>query len=399
MRVAVVGSGISGLAAARRLGATQRVESIELFEADSRPGGHVNTIDVDGVPVDTGFIIYNERTYPRLTRLFRELDVPTRPTEMSFSSTCERCGHSWGTATWRSSLDAGVVTLVQIVRFFRAMRARLARGDLGRATLGDVLDGHDAAARHFIVPMGAAIWSTSHEEMLDFPAEAFLSFWRNHGMLQTSGAPIWRTVVGGSRVYVDRLLARLPARLHLSTPVTALRRDAGGVVVNDRRFDAAILAVHSDVAHRLTGNPLLADIPYTPNDTWLHTDDSFMPPARRAWSSWNVRTADCRAAEPRVEATYWMNRLQGLAGPRQYFVTLNPTRPIAPSKRIARIAYAHPLFSFRALDARARLVDTPPVWLAGAWRGHGFHEDGLRSGEEAAEALLAWSERRLRSVA
>jgi predicted NAD/FAD-binding protein len=236
--------------------------------------------------------------------------------------------------------------------------------------------------------------------MLEFPAETFLRFYANHGMMGWTGAPRWRTIVGGSRVYVDALLARHRLKVHTRTPVQRLERGAGGVTVHTaaggaRRFDRVVVATHTDQALALLDTPspaerrVLGGLSYQVNDVWLHTDDTFLP-APRARASWNYQTDDCRAPEPLLMATYWMNSLQGLPGPTHYLVTLNPTRPIAASRVLGRYAYAHPQYDFAALRAQAAVPSIQGergVYFAGAWQGFGFHEDGLRAGQEAAAAL------------
>lgn len=427
VRVAVVGSGIAGLGAARDL--ARAGAEVDLFEADDRPGGHSNTVALSlggrDVAVDTGFIIFNHRTYPRLVRLFHELAVPSHPTDMSFSCACAACGLEWGSAGL-GTMFAQRKNLLRlehhrllagIFRYFRA-----ANGDLAdEARLGDLSLGEwararaipDRVLRHFLVPIGAAIWSTPSEQMRDFPARSFLRFCQNHGLLGLTTAPRWHTVVGGSRVYVERLLRSAPIRLHLSTPVRSVRRAAevlvetGGASPQLRRFDHLVLATHSDTALRLLADPsederrILGSIRYTDNETVLHGDLRHMPAARGAWSSWNHRSEDCRGAAGAVEVTYWMNRLQGIEGP-PLLVTLNPRRPIDPAKIYARLRYAHPRFDGAAIAAQGELqrIQGPlRTYYAGAWQGYGFHEDGLRGGQEAAAALLRAAAERSQAVA
>ncbi len=413
MQIAIIGAGISGLGAARALHSRHEVE---LFEAEGWTGGHTNTIEVqraDGrsVAVDTGFIIYNERTYPLFSRLLAELGVPTRATDMSFSTTCRSCGLEYGSAGLgalfaqrRNVARPGHWRLLaEILRFFRAGTVSLHDQRARNLTLGEWLSRRGisrAAIDHFILPMGAAVWSTSARDMLEFPAESFLRFQHNHGMMNVVGAPRWRTVVGGSQVYVRALVERLGLNIHRGKPVERIERDERGVTLRvaggaARRFDRVIVATHSDQALALLAAPsaderkTLAALRYTSNDVWLHTDESFLPQAR-ARASWNYVTDDCRAPEPLVGATYWMNRLQGLEGPEQYLVTLNPTRAIDPARIIRRFSYAHPRYDFAALRAQTqlpRLQGAHHTYFAGAYHGHGFHEDGLRSGMDAAAAL------------
>ncbi len=413
MHIAIIGAGISGLAAARAL---HTRHDVEVFEAEDRIGGHTHTIEVDAangrrVPVDTGFIIYNERTYPLFSRLLAELGVPTRATDMSFSASCRRCDLEYGSAglsalfaqrrNVRSPAHWRLIS--EVLRFFRAGHQALHDASAANLTLGEWLDRRGiarGAIDHFVLPMGAAIWSTSARELLDFPAIAFLRFQANHGMMSLVGAPRWRTVVGGSQAYVRALCEQHGLRVHRAAPVARIGRDERGVTLRlpggARRFDRVLVATHSDQALALLGDGASADeqrvlgaLGYTPNDVWLHTDESFLPQPR-ARSAWNYQTEDCRAPERRVGATYWMNRLQGLDGPEQYLVTLNPSREIDPARVIRRLSYAHPRYDFAALRAQAqlpRLQGPLHTYFAGAYHGHGFHEDGLRSGLEAAALL------------
>jgi predicted NAD/FAD-binding protein len=412
MRIAVVGSGIAGLGAASVLGSRHEVD---VFEAADWVGGHTHTVEVrraDGrlTPVDTGFIIHNERNYPLLTRLFAELGVPTRPTDMSFSATDGRTGRSWGSAGLTSLFAAKGsavdprhwIMLAEILRFFRVGQAALHDPRVQHLTLGEFIARKGigrAAVDGFVVPMGAAIWSTAAREMLDFPAATFLRFYANHGMLSVTGAPRWKTIVGGSQVYVQLMVERFGLKVHTRAPVARIERDDAGVTLHlpggPRRFDAVVVATHSDTALALLGAPtplerkVLGALRYTDNDVWLHGDESFLP-APRARAAWNYFTEDARTPEARVCATYWMNRLQGLDGPEQFLVTLNPTRPIAPDRVWGHWTYAHPRFDFAALRAQQqlpRLQGKLRTVFAGAYVGHGFHEDGLRAGYEAAAAL------------
>lgn len=414
MRVAIVGGGIAGLGAARALagagaGDGAAAVDVELFEAERRAGGHAHTVDVHGVPVDAGFIVYNEPTYPLFTRLVAELGVATRPTEMSFSTRCARCGVEYGTAGADLVSPRHWRLFAEMLAFFRVARRALEAGVDPALTLDELLARHRVGPRaiaHFVKPMGAAIWSTDAGRLGAFPAATFLRFFTNHGMLALTGAPRWRTIVGGSRAYVDALLARLArrgVRVHREAPVARVHRDAAGVTLElaagaARRFDAVVLATHSDQALALLADPggderaLLGAIGYTPNEAWLHTDASFLPRRRASWAAWNYHVEDCAAPGPAVSVTYWMNRLQGLPGPTPYLVTLNPTRPIDPARVIRRIAWAHPRFDREALRAQARLGELQGrrrTWFAGAWQGYGFHEDGLRAGTAAAAAIKA----------
>jgi predicted NAD/FAD-binding protein len=411
LRIAVIGSGIAGMSAAWALAARHRVT---LFERDSRPGGHSNTIDLSlpegKVPVDTGFIVYNERTYPNLTALFAHLGVPTRETEMSFAAslgdgTFEYSGSSLGGlfAQKRNLLRPRMWhMLADTMRFYREARGAAAIG-ASDLTLGDYLDQAgfgEVFIRDHLLPMGGAIWSSSIDQMRDHPLRAFVRFCDNHGLMQLSNRPQWRTVVGGSRAYVKRLLADRPLDLVLSARIARVERAHAGpaIVMEDggrRTFDAVVLATHSDQALALLAAPtgdeekLLGSLRYQPNRAVVHGDKNLMPRRRAAWSSWNV-IGGAEDDDALICVTYWMNRLQHLPTERQVFVTLNPNRPIAADKTFATFDYAHPLFDHGAMRAQAelwRLQGVGGVWFCGAYFGAGFHEDGLQSGLAVAEVL------------
>jgi predicted NAD/FAD-binding protein len=417
MRIAVIGSGISGLAAAWRLAPQHRVT---LFEADSRPGGHTNSVDVtlDGVthPVDTGFLVYNERTYPNLIALFGQLGIETTKSDMSFSVSVgphrfEWCGSNLATlfaqpsnalrpAFWRMIAD--------ILRFNRQATALALRGDDAAADLAVPLarflarEGYSASFRdHYLLPMAAAIWSCPMKQMLDFPLGSFVRFFHNHGLLQVENRPQWFTVPGGARRYVHRMLERIDD-LRLATPVRSVRRAPdlrGGVaIVTDsgiERFDQVVLACHSSQSLSLLADAdaderaVLAAIPYQPNRAWLHTDASLMPRRRSAWAAWNY-LSNGNAASPDVSVTYWLNRLQPLPFASPVFVSLNPLAEPAPGSVIASFDYEHPVFGAESVVAQRKLAGIQgrrDTWFAGAWTGFGFHEDGLKSGLKVADAI------------
>jgi predicted NAD/FAD-binding protein len=407
MKIAVIGSGVAGLGAAWAL---EGVHDLVLYEAADRLGGHANTvtIDYDGVAmaVDTGFIVYNEDNYPNLRGLFSALEVETRLTDMSFAC-------AGGGVEWSSNFPRGVFAqkrnlvrpdflgmLNDIRRFYAVARADLLRGDIDDLTLSAWLRlrrfGGGFRDR-FLLPMGAAIWSTTEGGIGDFPAESFLRFLANHGLLQFK-PPKWRSVVGGSRTYVDRIGQALGASVRLGAAVVEVRRTGTGVIVRDRlggedRFDQVILACHAPDALAMLAAPdaeeraLLSAIRYAPNRAWLHRDPSLMPSRESAWGSWNyVADADSEAA-PYV--TYWMNNLQGLDDARPLFVSLNAPPP-DPALTFGAFDYEHPQFDSAALAAQrrfGRIQGRGGVWYAGAWLGYGFHEDGVTSGVKAALAL------------
>lgn len=416
MKVGVIGSGISGLGAARAL-ARQGDIDVEVLEAGARPGGHVYTVDVPGVgvsvPVDMGFIVYNEKTYPHLTRLFAELGVRTRPTTMCFSVAHPRLGIEWASdglaalfAQKRNLIRPRHYRfLVRMERFLRRARQDAERGVAEDLSLADYLrrGGWDTdIAELFVIPLGAAIWSTPAGQVGDMPAALYLRFLRNHGMLEPVKALPWRTVVGGSRAYVERLLAAGDFAVRCNARAARLERDDRGVDVvladgERRRYDRVVVATHSDQALGLLAEPtadegrVLGAIRYTDNECVLHTDDSFLPRARRARASWNYEVG-AGEASGKVCVTYFMNRLQGLPGPARYCVTLNPHRPVADNRVLHRARFAHPLLDGAAVRAQREipaLQGTRRTYYAGAYCANGFHEDGLRAGLTAAARLLA----------
>ena len=410
--VAVVGAGVSGLTAAYVL---RTSHDVTLFEAEPRLGGHAHTHTVRTstgaeVAVDSGFIVHNERTYPTLLRLFRELDVPTRPTEMSMSVTCAGCGLSYAGARGASGLFAQrrrlldpryLRMLAEVPRFHRAARAVLADGPTD-LTWGEFLARGRYSryfVQHFAVPLIACVWSSGDDDALAYPAQHLFRFLENHGMLTVGGSPTWRTVVGGSRTYVDRLAARLDD-VRAGSAVVAVERDEDGVTVRTAdgaaaRFDQVVLATHADdaLAILVDASPEekadLAAVGYSENHTWLHRDGSVLPAEPRARASWNYRKDACGTGASRVLVSYWMNHLQGLATTDDLVVTLNAPERVAPESVVARMTYRHPVFTPAAVAAAARLRTSggPRLAFAGAHLGWGFHEDGARSGLAAAERL------------
>lgn len=413
MRIAVVGTGISGLSAAYLL---HQHHDLTVYERNGYAGGHTHTVDVPGpdgpMPVDTGFIVYNERNYPRLTALLSELGVATRASDMSFAASLdngrvEYAGDGPGTLfAQRTNLGSPSHwrMLADIVRFNRDARRLLGDPLAEEQTLGEMLDGgrySRAFRERYLVPMGAAIWSCTPETMLDFPASAFVRFFDNHGLLRLRDRPQWRTVVGGGRAYVERLTAGFRERVALGRAAARVERDPQGVTVIDSngdraRFDQVVLATHADQARALLAEPdawersVLDAFRYQHNHAVLHSDPTLMPRRRRVWASWNYLASSGPQASGELAVTYWLNRLQGLPPDRDYFLTLNPPREPAPSATLARFDYEHPILDRRAMRAQAvlpRLQGRQRTWFCGSYFGYGFHEDGLRAGMAVAEGL------------
>jgi predicted NAD/FAD-binding protein len=409
MRIAVVGTGIAGLGAAYAL---SRAHDVEVFEREERLGGHTHTVlhrTADGrtIPLDTGFIVMNERNYPRLTRLFAELGVRTQDSEMSFSVSCRRCGVEWSgrrpLAQPRNAARPAFLRMLRDVRrWLRRARVEVSEDE----TLGQHADrlGYSREFRdHFLVPLTAAIWSTAPGEALGFPAAYAVEFFDNHGMLGF-GRFRWKTVSGGSRTYVEAIAGRLrPDRIRLGSEVRTVRRRADEVTVEtssgeSRRFDGIVVATHPDQALGLLADPsdderrVLGAFRYTANETVLHTDERLLPERRSARASWNYQLADCRSAGERPTMTYYLNRLQALDEPAHYCVTLNRGGAIDERAVIARMVYEHPQYSFESLRAQRDLPSlngARRTAFCGAYHGFGFHEDGLASGLRAAAAFEA----------
>ncbi len=412
---AVVGSGVAGLTSAYLL---QRKYDVTLFEADDRIGGHAHTHDIptpDGriIPVDTGFIVHNERTYPHLLRLFAELGVATQGTEMSMSIKCEGCGLEYAGARGLNGVFAQrqrladprfVRMLLEVKRFHRHAH-RLLAGDAvatDSITLGAFLaiGGYsDYFIRHFMIPVVSCVWSSGTELSMQYPARYLFTFLDNHGMLTVKNSPTWRTVVGGSRAYVDKAVKGLTA-VQTSAPVRTLRRTVDGVEILDEdgqqhRRDVVVVATHPDQALRLLGDPtenersVLGAFSYSRNETLLHTDTKVLPRAENARASWNYLMSSCGQRVDRVQVTYWMNKLQQMDEPVNYLVTLNSNSRIDQDKVLDRMVYDHPLYTPTSVAAQRLLpaLNTGRTAFAGAYHGWGFHEDGCAAGVRAAKSL------------
>jgi uncharacterized protein len=423
-RIAVIGSGISGLSAAYHL---RNQADVTLFEAGTYFGGHTHTVDVtlpspQGMVthgVDTGFLVFNERTYPGLIGLFAELQVQTSASDMSFSVQTPRAsgqramewsGSNLNTVfAQRSNLLSPTFLgmLRDVLRFNTLANALADRGQdhALMQPLGEFLETHKfgSAFRHwYLLPMLGCIWSCPTDQMLQFPVATMVRFCHNHGLIQVVNRPQWFTVTGGAKHYVQKLLQHIP-HTHLQTPVERIERNDVGVRVftagGAEDFDGVVLACHANQALSLLAQPtpqeqaLLGAIRYHPNKAVLHTDTSVMPKKKLAWAAWNYeRATDLGLESSRVCLHYWINRLQPLPFSQDVVVSLNPVRAIDPSKVLGEYDYAHPVFDLGAIKAQSqlpRLQGQQNTWYAGAWMGYGFHEDGFKAGRDAASGILA----------
>ncbi|MEM0899169.1 MAG: FAD-dependent oxidoreductase [Pseudomonadota bacterium] len=412
-RVAVIGSGISGVSAAWLL---HEAHDVALFEAESRFGGHTCTVDIDydgkDISVDVGFIVFNERNYPNLCGLFERLGVKTETSNMSFSVSLdggerEWCGQGLNAvfAQRRNLISLGFwKMLAEVLRFNRIALKDRDTGFMQAMTIGEYLAARRFSKRFtsdYLIPMGAAIWSTPEVKMLEFPAKAFINFFENHRLLEIS-PPFWKTVSGGSKNYHQKMIAALGSRAKANMPVASVKRDGIECVVTfesgkTERFDHVILATHSDQALKLladadeTETKILSDVGYKENRVVLHRDTRFMPTRKAAWAAWNA-LQDSKNPDGDISLTYWMNRLQNIDEDYPLFVTLNPAFEPEPGTVFGEWSFAHPQYDTAAFDAQTRLPEiqgTRNIWFAGAWTGYGFHEDGLKSGMAAAMALGA----------
>ena len=417
MRIAIVGSGITGLGVAYAL---SEKYDIKLFEKNPKFGGHSNTVDIQiagkKTAVDTGFIVYNTQNYPNLTSLFRNLEVPTKWSDMSFGFSSgdgklEYSGSSFDTlfAQRKNLLNINFVNgLREILRFNKEAPIAMDSGELTGLSLEDFLSRNKYRKwfiENFILPMGGAIWSTPQAEILNFPASNFISFFRNHGLLAgLSRAQLWRTVDGGSRVYVNKIIEKLGASAVTNRSIVSINRNNGavnltfsdGIVEN---FDHAVICCHAPDAMKMVTNKtphesnLLKKFKTSQNRTILHSDKSLMPKRSKAWSSWNFLSSGvAKDFNGASSVTYWMNRLQGIDIKTPVFVSLNPITEPNPSSIYAEFNYAHPIFNVESFDAQDEIDQIQGeggVWYAGAWLGYGFHEDGLTAGLRVADALGA----------
>ncbi|MFM7669308.1 MAG: NAD(P)/FAD-dependent oxidoreductase [Betaproteobacteria bacterium] len=433
MKIAVVGSGISGLSAAWQLSCDGH--EVSLFEAGDYFGGHTNTVDVDvdgqRFGVDTGFLVFNHRTYPNLVRLFEQLKVHTSASNMSFAVKMPMSS-SVGARTleWAgSNLDTVFAQRRNLLspRFWRMLRdimrfnhqtteMALTAGAMDEIPLGEFLDAHRYSAEFrdwYLLPMAGCIWSCPTEQMLAFPLATFVRFCHNHGLIQVSNRPQWHTVTGGARHYVQKMLEAISQR-YLNTPVTSVRRVPLGtsyqVRIESSRgvqlFDHAVLAAHSDQSLQLlhdasdTERAVLSAVGYQPNQAVLHTDARCLPESRKTWSAWNYESTG--PGESRVCVHYLLNKLQPLPVKSPVIVSLNPIHAPDPAKVLARFDYAHPVFDGPAVNAQQKLLalqGTRNTWFAGAWTGYGFHEDGLKSGLSVAAAIAALADAPVKQAA
>ncbi|MFD0859354.1 NAD(P)/FAD-dependent oxidoreductase [Roseovarius aquimarinus] len=411
-KIAIVGAGISGMGAAHRLCADH---DVTLYEAEPRLGGHARTIMAGkrgDQPVDTGFIVFNYANYPHLAALFAELEVPVVKSDMSFGASIDGGRIEYGTSSLgatfaqrRNAARPGFLRMLRDIFHFNANALEAARGT--QMSIGDLL-AHLRTGPwfrdYYLLPLSGAIWSTPLEKILDFPAEAMMRFFDNHALLRYDGQHQWYTVQGGSVQYVTRLeahLRRMGATLRPGCPVEAVERTPTGVQIRAagdwEHFDEVVMATHSDDSLRLLADPTpeerrnLGAIGYQPNDIVLHSDSSIMPRRKAVWSSWNY-TEDRAKSDARIDLTYWMNRLQPIPMDDPHFVTLNTTRQIREELIHDRVTLRHPVYDHAAFDAQARIArmnGAMNTWYCGAWMKNGFHEDGLGSAVDVADAIVA----------
>ena len=414
-RVAVVGSGVSGLTAAYVL---RKAFDVTVFEADDRTGGHAHThtvADPDATHrVDSGFIVHNDRTYPWLRKLFAELGVEVRPTEMSMSIHCDECGLEYAGgrggkgvfAQRRRLVDPRYLRMLLEVKQFQRGAYDLLDSAEGSETYGDFLHRHGFSPyfiSHYAIPVVSCVWSSGHETALKYPARYLFEFLRHHGFLSLKGSPQWFTVEGGSHSYIDRLTAEI-GDVRISTPIVSITRKPDGIELIDASdrlhvADKVVIATHADESLALLTDAsdderrVLGSFPYSDNEVVLHRDGSLLPNATNAQSAWNYRMTACDERRDRTAVTYWMNRLQGIESSEPLLVTLNATDRLDPAQIVARMDYTHPIYTPDSVAAQSDLagLNTETTVFAGAYHGWGFHEDGCRSGVDAALALgVTW---------
>ncbi|MCG8492405.1 MAG: FAD-dependent oxidoreductase [Sneathiellales bacterium] len=415
MKIAVIGSGISGLSAAWLL---SKNHDVDLFEKDHRLGGHANTqivtLDHKEVAVDTGFIVYNNHTYPNLTALFDLLKIETSPTTMSFAVSSQKGAQEYA-GSGLAALFARRLNLINPVflkmlrdirRFYAHARLDAQKEHYSEYSLGQYLIENNYSAvfkDDHLLPMGAAIWSMPMDQMLAFPFKSFVQFCDNHGLLQLRDRPQWRTVVGGSKQYVDRVAREISGRIFMNATIDSISRKPGSVILQmregiDRKYDHIVFACHSDQALRLLKagaegpteqeEDILSAIRYQKNLAILHRDESLMPKRRKVWSAWNYIKGNSDNVAQCV--SYWMNALQPLPTEKDLFITLNPVHQPREGDILRSYVYAHPVFDEGTEQAKQKiwsLQGHKRTWFCGAYMGHGFHEDGLQAGLEVAERL------------
>ena len=414
LNIAVIGGGVAGITAAFLL---QRRHQVTLYEKNEYLGGHTHTITIPsgpdaGTPVDTGFIVLNDRTYPLFNRLLQQLKVPILASDMSFSYFCQVSGFQYAShslngllAQRRNCFDAGYLRLLlEILKFNRQTRRELAAGRLTSLTLGHFLEMGRFSTRfreQYIIPMAAAIWSAADEDIADFPMETFARFFNNHGLLTVSDQPQWYVVRGGSHAYVRAFQKQFQGDIVLDAAIKGIRRSKDAIDLrmpdgDRRRFDQVIIATHADEAFHLLEDPtkdearLLGAWRYSHNQVFLHTDPHFMPTNRRAWASWNYTRESGSSGQSPVTLTYHMNRLQRLDTRTQYFVTLNPHREIDDRHVVTRLFYTHPMFTFDSLATQAQLSELngrQRTSYCGSYCGYGFHEDAVHAANRVAASF------------
>ena len=412
MKIAIIGAGISGNMAAYLL---SRSHDVTIYEKRDRPGGHSATVDIDydgtKLAVDTGFIVYNELNYPGLVTLFKELKVETEASDMSFAFSANQGRFEWSGQSLRAVFAQKRnwlnpifwLMLRDIFKFNKQAALDHESRKLGDESLGDWLTRYRFSSvfiRRYLLPMGAAIWSTPADEIMAFPAASFLQFFYNHRLINRD-RPQWRTVSGGSRQYVEKIISSYANDLRLDAEVTGVKRQNGSVLVTangeTQIYDEVIFACHSDQARAVLADAddgeahLLEAVRYRPNNVYLHRDEKLMPKRKRTWSSWNYLTQDGDESDL-MTVSYWMNRLQNIDASMPVFVTLNPPRPPETNKTFGHYVYDHPQFDAAALEAQRRLPAMQGkngLWFCGAWTGFGFHEDGVQSALRVAAKINA----------